>query len=113
MYVGNKRNDRKSMNVWGTYTGPAMPGERIYITRIKPIVGRYVTINRESNNNKAYLTLCEVFVLGNKGNVYDTICNHLIEIPMVSVYMYLTLNCFFWTIKVIFAKPLPIKMHIF
>ena len=81
MYVGNKKNDRKSSNVWGKYTGPAMRGERIYITRIKPIVGRYVTIYRESNSNKAYLTLCEVFVLGNKGNVYDTICDHLIEIP--------------------------------
>ena len=51
----------------GEYTGPAVPGERIYITCDPPIVGRRVKIEKITDGNKEDLVLCEVLVKGTPG----------------------------------------------
>ena len=53
--------------ICGKYAGPAVAGERIYITCNPPIVGRRVKIEKTTKGNKADLVMCEVFVEGIPG----------------------------------------------
>ena len=53
--------------ICGTYTGPAAPGERIYVHCAIPIVGERVEIKMLTNRLKEALVLCEVVVIGTPG----------------------------------------------
>ena len=58
---------KNKKNICGKYSGPAVPGERIYIDCNNSIVGKFVSIYKRTGDKNAYLTLCEVFVLGEPG----------------------------------------------
>ena len=53
--------------ICGNYTGPAAPGERIYVHCDPPIVGKRIKIKMLTKKRREVLVLCEVVVIGDPG----------------------------------------------
>ena len=66
--------------VCGNYTGPAAPGERIYVHCDPPIVGKRVKIKMLTKKGREVLVLCEVVVIGDPGMIIRSQQNDLFHL---------------------------------